>query len=261
MSQATAAERMTIAAARELSSSDVCFVGIGAPSEACNLARLTHAPDIVLIYESGTIRTRPDVLPLSIGDGELSKTALTNVSVPEMFRYWLQGGHISVGFLGGAQIDRFANLNSTVIGDYDAPTVRLPGAGGAPEIAAHCGRILVVMRHAKRAFVPQVDFVTSFGFGAGGRDRERRGLRTQGMQRVITDLGILEPDPVTRELELVALHPGVTVDQVREHTGWELRVREGLEPAAEPTAEELEALRELKARTDAARARVRTTTG
>ncbi|MEM6929741.1 MAG: CoA-transferase subunit beta, partial [Myxococcota bacterium] len=227
MTPATASERMTIAAARELTSQDVCFVGIGAPSEACNLARLTHAPDITLIYESGTLRTRPGVLPLSIGDGELSKTALTNVSVPEMFRYWLQGGHISVGFLGGAQIDRFANLNSTVIGDYDAPHVRLPGAGGAPEIASHCGRILVVMRQVKRAFVPRVDFVTSYGFGAGGREREQLGLTTQGMQRVITDLCVLEPGPETRELEVVALHPGVTLDQVREHTAWELRVRDG----------------------------------
>ncbi len=256
MSGATSAERMTIAAARELSDTDVCFVGIGAPSEACNLARLTHAPNITLIYESGTIRTRPDVLPLSIGDGELSKTALTNVSVPEMFRYWLQGGHISVGFLGGAQIDRYANLNSTVIGDYDEPEVRLPGAGGAPEIASHCGRILVVMRHAKRAFVPEVDFVTSFGFGAGGTEREDRGITTRGMQRVITDLCVLEPCPETRELEVIALHPGVTVEQVREHTAWDVRVRDASTVTAEPTAQELEALRDLKARTEEARRRV-----
>lgn len=256
MTPATATERMTIAASRELSDEDVCFVGIGAPSAACNLARLTHAPDIVLIYESGTIRTRPEVLPLSIGDGELSKTALTNVSVPEMFRYWLQGGHISVGFLGGAQIDRFANLNSTVIGDYDAPTVRLPGAGGAPEIAAWCGRILVVMKHTKRAFVPKVDFVTSFGFGRGGRDREDAGLTTAGMQRVITDLCILEPSVEDRQLEVVALHPGVTLDEVRAATAWDLRVRDRT-PAvtAEPTEEELSVLRSLQARTDAARAR------
>ncbi|MEN0060755.1 MAG: CoA-transferase subunit beta [Myxococcota bacterium] len=253
MSPATAAERMTIAAARELSNQDVCFVGIGAPSEACNLARLTHAPDIVLIYESGTLATQPDVLPLSIGDGELSKTALTNVSVPEMFRYWLQGGHISVGFLGGAQIDRFANLNSTVIGDYDAPKVRLPGAGGAPEIAAHCGRILVVMKHARRAFVPQVDFVTSFGFGKGGREREERGLTTKGMQRVITDLCILEPSSEDRELEVVALQPEVTLDDVRANTAWDVRVRGTPTVAAEPTAEDLEVLRDLKARTEAAR--------
>src|SRR5215468_7796919 len=149
----SASEVMTIAAARALRNSDICFVGIGMPSAACNLARLTHAPDITLIYESGTIATKPDVLPLSIGDGELCETALTTVSVPEMFQYWLQGGRITIGFLGGAQVDRFANLNSTVIGDYDRPSVRLPGGGGAPEIATSCRRTFIVMRHSRRAFV------------------------------------------------------------------------------------------------------------
>src|SRR5262245_61588184 len=139
-------EMMTIVASRALTSSDVCFVGIGAPSAACNLARLTHAPGITLIYESGTIGTKPNVLPLSIGDGELCETALTTVPVPEMFRYWLQGGRISIGFLGGAQVDRFGNLNSTVIGDYARPKVRLPGSGGAAEIATCCQRIFIVMR-------------------------------------------------------------------------------------------------------------------
>src|SRR6516162_5365393 len=141
----SAAEMMTVAAARALKNDDVCFVGIGAPSAACNLARLTHAPGITLIYESGTIGTRPDVLPLSIGDGELCETALTTVSVPEMFRYWLQGGRITVGFLGGAQIDRYANLNTTVTGSYEKPAVRLPGGGGAPEIAAHCQQVFITM--------------------------------------------------------------------------------------------------------------------
>src|SRR5690349_11439657 len=149
----TSSEMMTIAAARALKSTDVCFVGIGPPSAACNLARMTHAPGITLIYESGTLGTRPMSLPLSIGDGELCETALTTVSVPEIFRYWLQGGRISVGFLGGAQVDRFGNLNSTTIGDYHHPQVRLPGSGGATEIATECGRFYIVMRHRSRSFV------------------------------------------------------------------------------------------------------------
>src|SRR5262249_31920166 len=159
----SAGEVMTIAAARALRNSDICFVGIGMPSAACNLARLTHAPDITLIYESGTIATKPDVLPLSIGDGELCDTALTTVPVPEMFRYWLPGGRSTVGFLGGAQIDRFANLNTTVVGPYDKPKTRLPGGGGAPEISSACGEIFIIMRQAPRSFVEKLDFVTSFG--------------------------------------------------------------------------------------------------
>jgi glutaconate CoA-transferase subunit B len=171
---------MTIAAARLLTNEDVCFVGIGAPSAACNLARLTHAPKITLIYESGTLSTRPTVLPLSIGDGELCDTALTTVSVPEMFRYWLQGGRITIGFLGGAQIDRFANLNTTVVGPYDTPKVRLPGGGGAPEIAIHCGQIFITMAMGSRAFVEKLPFITSFGHGTGKGDRAKLGLKTQG---------------------------------------------------------------------------------
>src|SRR6478735_11789126 len=172
-------EMMTIAAARALSSDDVCFVGIGAPSAACNVARLTHAPDITLIYESGTVGTKPDVLPLSIGDGELCDTALFTVPVPEMFRYWLQGGRITIGFLGGAQIDKFANLNTTVVGDYAKPKVRLPGGGGAPEIATHCGEVFIIMRQAPRSFVEKLDFFTSFGHGEGGDHRARMGLATR----------------------------------------------------------------------------------
>ena len=186
---------MTVAAARALKNDDVCFVGIGAPSAACNLARLTHAPDIVLIYESGTIETKPNVLPLSIGDGELCETALFTVSVPEMFRYWLQGGRVTTGFLGGAQIDKFANLNTTVVGPYDKPSVRLPGGGGAPEIATNCGRIFITMSHSKRAFVEKLDFVTSLGHGKGGDDRQKLGVTTDGPTKVITDLCVLEPDP------------------------------------------------------------------
>ena len=171
---------MTIAASRALQNDDVCFVGIGAPSAACNVARLTHAPDITLIYESGTIGTAPDVLPLSIGDGELCETAVTTVSVPEMFRYWLQGGRISIGFLGAAQLDRFGNINTTVIGDYVHPKVRLPGGGGAPEIATSCGEIFITMAQTKRGMVEKIDFFTSFGHGEGGDHRKRLGIDHRG---------------------------------------------------------------------------------
>src|SRR5258707_5065710 len=169
----SAEEMMTVAAARQLASGTVCFVGIGLPSAAANLARLTHAPDVVLIYESGTIGTRPDVLPLSIGDGELAETADSVVSVPEMFRYWLQGGRVDIGFLGAAQVDRFGNINTTVIGDYQRPKVRLPGAGGAPEIATSCGEGFIMLRHGKRALVDRLDFISSVGFLTGGEARGR----------------------------------------------------------------------------------------
>lgn len=245
----TASEMMTIAASRALANDDVCFVGIGAPSAACNLARLTHAPDLTLIYESGTIATKPTVLPLSIGDPELSETALTTVSVPEMFQYWLQGGRITVGFLGGAQIDRFGNINSTVIGDYAHPTVRLPGAGGAPEIASACGQIFVVMRQSRRSFVPKVDFITSFGHGIGGDARQRLGLRTAGPTLVVTDLCQWRPDPLTKELTVVSLHEGVTREQVNEATGWPVRFADDLHYTPPPTGAELVTLRELYART------------
>src|SRR5689334_14331665 len=185
----TSDEMMTIAAARMLQDGMVCFVGIGLPSAAANLARLTHAPGVVLIYESGPIGTRPAVLPLSIGDGELSETADTVVSIPEMFAYWLQGGRIDVGFLGAAQIDRFANINTTVIGDYYKPKTRLPGAGGAPEIAACSREVLITLRHNKRAFVDKLDFMTSAGHFDGGDARERMRLPGRGPTAVITDLG------------------------------------------------------------------------
>jgi glutaconate CoA-transferase subunit B len=245
----TPVEIMTIAAARALKNDDVCFVGIGAPSAACNLARRTHAPDITLIYESGTIDTRPDVLPLSIGDGELCDTALTTVSVPEMFRYWLQGERISVGFLGGAQIDRFANLNTTVVGPYDKPKVRLPGGGGAPEIATCCGEIFITMQMSRRAFVEKLDFVTSLGHGTGAGSREKLGLTTKGPSRVMTDLCILEPDPVSRELTVVSLHPGVTRDGVEAQCGWKVRFADTVTETPAPTATELQVLRDLHART------------
>jgi glutaconate CoA-transferase subunit B len=245
----TATEIMTVVAARALKNDDVCFVGIGAPSAACNLARLTHAPDITLIYESGTIGTKPNVLPLSIGDGELCDTALTTVAVPEMFRYWLQGGRITVGFLGGAQIDRFANLNTTVVGDYARPKVRLPGGGGAPEIATHCREIFITMAMGQRAFVEKLPFVTSLGHGAGTGSREALGVATKGPTRVITDLCLMEPDPETKELTVTALYPGVARDDVQAQCGWPLRLAPDPVETPAPTAEELSVLRELQART------------
>jgi glutaconate CoA-transferase subunit B len=245
----TPAEMMTIAAARALRNDDVCFVGIGLPSAACNLARLTHAPDITLVYESGTIGTKPAVLPLSIGDGELCDTALTTVPVVEMFRYWLQGGRFTVGFLGGAQIDRFANLNTTVIGPYDRPKTRLPGGGGAPEIANACNEIFIIMRQARRSFVERLDFVTSFGHGEGGDHRIRLGLKTKGPSRLITDLAIFEPDPETKEMIVVSLHPGVTREQIQDNTGWPVRYAANVVETPPPTVDELAVLRELNART------------
>jgi len=240
---------MTVAAARALTDDDVCFVGIGLPSAACNLARLTHAPHLKLVYESGTIETKPTVLPLSIGDGELCETALSTVSVPEMFQYWLQGGRISVGFLGGAQIDRFGNLNTTVIGDYAKPKVRLPGSGGAAEIATSCGRIYIIMRHGPRSFVGKLDFLTSLGHGPTGRERRAMGIRTEGPVLVVTDLCTMKPDPETKEFQVVSLHPGVSREKVRDQTGWPVRFADGVAETPAPTSAELETLRDLNERT------------
>ncbi|MEJ8476044.1 CoA-transferase subunit beta [Roseibium algae] len=252
MSDFTPTEMMTVAAARALTNDDVCFVGIGAPSAACNLARLTHAPDITLIYESGTIGTAPTVLPLSIGDGELCDTALNTVSVPEMFRYWLQGGRITVGFLGGAQLDKFGNINTTIVGDYYKPKVRLPGGGGAPEIAISCGEIFITMKQSLRGFVEKLDFITSLGHGTGGTDRADHGVTTKGPTRLITDLAIWEPDPVSKEFTVTSLHPGVTRDQIQETVGWKAKFAETITETPVPNAEELQVLRELHARTKAA---------
>ncbi|MFC5382007.1 CoA-transferase subunit beta [Aquipuribacter nitratireducens] len=243
----TTSEMMTVAASRALRDGATCFVGIGKPSTAANLARATHAPGLVLIYESGTIGAKPDRLPLSIGDGVLAETATTVVSVPEIFNYWLQPGRIDVGFLGAAQLDRLANINTTVIGPYDDPTVRLPGAGGAPEIAASCREVVVVVAQSRRTFVERVDFVTSVGFGDGPGYRERHGLRGRGPTQVITDLGVLRPDPVTCELVLTELHPGATVEQAREATGWDLRVAADLSVTPEPSEHELRVLRAIEA--------------
>jgi len=225
----SADEMMAVEAARRLDNGTVCFVGIGLPSLAANLARRTHAPGCVLVYESGTIGAKPSQLPLSIGDGELAETADAVVSVPEMFAYWLQGRRIGVGFLGAAQIDRHGNLNSTVIGEYATPDVRLPGGGGAPEIATSVENVFVMLRHSRRAFVPRLDFMTSVG---------------DNVRVVVTDLGILEPR--AGELTLVAVHPGVAVDDVVAATGWELRVADGVHETAPPTGDELDALRALE---------------
>ena len=245
-------EIMTIAAARSLKNDDVCFVGIGAPSAACNVARLTHAPDITLIYESGTIGTAPDVLPLSIGDGELCETAVTTVAVPEMFRYWLQGGRITVGFLGAAQLDRFGNINTTVIGDYHRPKVRLPGGGGAPEIASSSGEIYITMKQSLRGMVDKIDFYTSFGHGDGGDHRQRIGITTKGPTLLITDLAVWRPEPESKEFTVVSLHPGVTRDDVQKTCGWPVKFADDVEETPPPTELELTTLRDLKARTQAA---------
>jgi glutaconate CoA-transferase, subunit B len=224
-------EMMAVEAARRVRDGSVCFVGIGLPSLACNLARATHAPDTVLVYESGTIGAKPTELPLSIGDGELGDTADLVVSVPEMFAYWLQGGRIDVGFLGAAQIDRHGNLNSTVIGDYESPKVRLPGGGGAPEIATQAREVFVMLRQTPRAFVEHLDFRTSSG---------------ERVSVVVTDLGVLEPRGGGRELTLTRIHPGVAVDEVRAATGWSLRVADDVRETDSPSELELTALRSLK---------------
>ncbi len=251
----TADEMMTVAASRLIDDGTVCFVGIGLPSAAANLARVTHAPGAVLIYESGTVGAKPSLLPLSIGDSELAETADMVVSTAEIFRYWLQGGRITVGFLGAAQIDRFGNINTTVIGEYAQPKTRLPGAGGAPEIAALAGQVFVIMRQSRRGFVEQVDFVTSAGHLTGGDWRERAGLPGRGPSTVITDLGVLEPHPESRELVLTHVHPGIEVDDVRAATGWTLAVADDLAVTPAPSEGELAALRGLHERTRAARDR------
>jgi glutaconate CoA-transferase subunit B len=222
-------ELMTIAAARHLADYETCLAGIGLPSAVANLARGTHAPNLVLVYESGTIGAKPRALPLSVGDSELAATADAVVSVPEMFNYWLQGGRLDVGFLGAAQIDRHANINSTVIGAYADPAVRLPGSGGAPEIATSCGRVIIVMRQSTRSFVDELSFRTSLGVR----------VRT-----VITDLGEFERGD-DGELVCSRLHPGVKIDEVRAATGWKLKVARELEETQPPTPVELDVVRRL----------------
>jgi len=240
---------MTIAASRLLKNRAVCFVGIGVPSTAANLARLTHAPDIVLIYESGPIGAKPEVLPLSIGDGDLAERADTVVSTPEIFRYWLQGGRVDIGFLGAAQIDRFANINTTVIGDYKKPATRLPGAGGAPEIASCAKEVVLVLKQSARAFVKKLDFLTSVGYLDGGDARQKLGLPGKGPVAVVTDLCIMQPHETTKELTVTQLHPGVTREQVQKATGWDIQFASDITETAVPTADELRVLRDLLHRT------------
>ena len=243
--QATAGEVQTVVAARRLTNTRTVFIGVGRPSTAAILARMVHNPDLVLVYESGTIGAKPFHIPLSIGDGELAETADVVVSVPEMFNYWIGPGRIDVAFLGAAQVDRYANLNSTVIGDYQHPKTRLPGAGGAPEIASSCGEVIVIVPHSRRTFVPKLDFITTVGHGDGPGARERLGFRGAGPTAVITDLGVLEPDLETKELTLVQVHHGVQPGQVQEQTGWDLKVADHVRRTEPPTGEELAALREL----------------
>jgi glutaconate CoA-transferase, subunit B len=243
--RANAGEIQTIVAARRLTGVRSVFIGVGRPSTAAILARKVHNPELVLVYESGTIGAKPYRIPLSIGDGELAQTADVVVSVPEMFNYWIGAGRIQVAFLCAAQIDRFANLNSTVIGDYEHPKTRLPGAGGAPEIAASCREVMVVAPHSRRTMVRRLDFISTVGHGDGPGARERLGFRGAGPTAVITDLGVLEPDPESKELTLTQLHGGATVEDVCEATGWELRVAAELQVTEPPTDEELGALREL----------------
>jgi glutaconate CoA-transferase subunit B len=245
----TASEIMTVAAARALTNDDICFVGIGLPSAACNLARLTHTPKLTLIYESGTVATKPQVLPLSIGDGELCDTALMTVSVPEMFRYWLQGGRISVGFLGGAQVDRFGNLNSTVIGSYDRPKTRLPGSGGACEIGTMCKQTFIIMNQSARSFVPEVDFITTLGHGRTGQERSQLGVSTRGPTLMVTDLCLMMPQRDSSEFEVVSLHPGVTREQVQQATGWPVKFATAVAETIPPSTLELNTLRALHERT------------
>jgi glutaconate CoA-transferase subunit B len=245
VSEVTSGEVQTVVAARRLEHATSVFIGVGRPSTAAILARMVHNPELVLVYESGTIGAKPFHIPLSIGDGELAETADVVVSVPEMFNYWIGPGRVEVAFLGAAQVDRFGNLNSTVIGEYAHPKTRLPGAGGAPEIAACCQEVVIIAPHSPRTFVEHVDFRTTVGYGDGPGDRQRLGFRGRGPTAVVTDLGVLEPDEDSAEFTLTALHPGVDVQEVQEATGWELKVTAEPATTPPPTDEELSALREL----------------
>jgi glutaconate CoA-transferase subunit B len=244
MTTFTASELMTVHAARLLRDGDVVFVGVGLPNLACNLARRTHAPNLVMIYEAGVIGARPSRLPLSIGDPTLVTRATSVCSMYDIFTLYLQRGNVDVGFLGGAQIDRFGNINATVIGDYNHPKVRLPGSGGSMEIAGWANRCYIITPHQKRRFPEKVDFATSAGFLNGRAAREASGVRGGGPQAVVTNLGFLEPDE-SGELVLTAVHPGVTVEEVQANTGWPLKAAANLRVTRPPSEEELRLLREL----------------
>jgi glutaconate CoA-transferase subunit B len=240
----TPSELMTVNAARLLRNGDVVFVGVGLPNLACNLARRTHAPELVMIYEAGVIGAQPARLPLSIGDPTLVSGSTAVTSMFELFAFYLQAGLIDAAFLGGAQIDRFGNLNTTVIGDYASPKVRLPGSGGACEIAIHARRILVIMRQAKRSFVETLDFRTSPGHSGDPEHDRARGWSGSGPTSVVTDLGTYGFDEATGEMTLLTRHPGVTLDDVRANMGWEPRVADDVGETPPPTAEELRLIRE-----------------
>jgi glutaconate CoA-transferase subunit B len=236
---------MIAAASRQLRDGEVVFVGIGLPNLACNLARATHAPNLVLIYESGAVGAVPERMPLSIGDPALVTGALMVCPMADIFQLFLQNGRIEVGFLGCAQVDRWGNINTTVIGDYAHPTTRLPGSGGAAEIAIHARRTVIICRLDPRTMPERVDFITSPGHRAGGRSRRELGLPGAGPQTVVTDKCLLEPDPETGELVVAALYPGVTMDAIRGSVGWPLRAAAEVRPVEPPTAEEREVLRTL----------------
>ena len=236
-------ELMVVNAARLLQDGDVVFVGVGIPNLACNLARRTHAPNLTMVYEAGVIGAQPARLPLSIGDPTLVSGASGVCSMYDIFSFYLQRGNVDVGFLGGAQIDRFCNINATVVGDYHHPKVRLPGSGGSMEIAAWANRCYIMTPHDKRRFPEKVDFCTSAGFLSGRKEREKYGVRGKGPQAVVTDLAIMMPDE-NGELQVTALHPGVELDEVRQNTSWEIKIAPTLERTAEPTMEELRILHE-----------------
>ena len=236
-------ELMVVNAARLLRDNDVVFVGVGIPNLACNLARRTHAPNLQMIYEAGVIGAQPSRLPLSIGDPSLVSGSLSVCSMYDVFTLYLQRGNVDVGFLGGAQIDQYGNINATVIGDYHHPRVRLPGSGGSMEIAAWANRCYIITPHQKRRFPARVDFHTSIGFLSGGDTRKKTGVRGGGPAAVVTNLGLMQPDP-TGELVLTGMHPGVTFDQIQENTGWALKQAEDSVITKSPNAEELRILRE-----------------
>jgi len=243
MTSYSPSELMIVNAARLLRDGDVVFVGVGQPNLACNLARRTHAPNLMMIYEAGVIGAQPARLPLSIGDPTLVSGALSVCSMYDVFAFYLQRGNVDVGFMGGAQIDRFGNINATVIGDYFHPKVRLPGSGGSMEIAAWANRCYILTPHQKRRFPEKLDFRTSAGFLSGRSERQAANLRGGGPQAVVTDLGIMEPDE-TGELVMTALHPGASLEQARENTGWDLKSAAALRLTQPPAAEELRILRQ-----------------
>lgn len=251
----TPEDALVVTAARMLADAQTCFVGIGLPSAAAILAQKTHARNLVLVYESGTIDPHPEHIPLSVADDELASTARTIVSVPEMFQYWIQPGRIDAAILGAGQIDQFANLNSTVVGSsYSKPRVRLPGAGGAPEIVSACRDTILMIRHTPQGLVPAVDFITSLGHGHGLSERTELGMPGRGPRAVVTDLGVFEPDPASRELKLVAVHQGATVDLARERAGWDVAVASEVRTLVPPNRVELEVLRQIQSRDPQVRA-------